>query len=56
MTDNEKKAHDLAMLMVGFKVNIGEVKLSVHDAYKDTFAEYQKSYTTYLLELQKLDK
>jgi len=56
MTDNEKRAHDLAVLMVEFKVGIGDVKLSVHDSYKDTFKEYKRAYSTYLLELQKLDK
>jgi len=56
MTDNEKKAHDLAMLLVQNEISNGEIaEVQKKEKAQVTLGFYKSAYAKFLVDFQKDD-
>lgn len=51
MTDNEKRAHDLAVLYMQMEIKHGQIIPAVNDDFPGFVAEYQNCYSEILQHL-----
>lgn len=53
MTDNEKRAHDLAILYMQMEIKHEQIIPTINDDYQGFLGEYQHCYSEMLHQLEK---